>query len=128
LSAIALEFVCHLYLIFTIMSAYAVGHISKLSICRDVVTYLRRIDETLKPFSGRFLVHGAEPEVLEGSFEGQLIIIEFPDLEHARSWYHSPAYQEIVSLRTNHAESNIIIVDSVSAGHQATDTLRHDPP
>jgi uncharacterized protein (DUF1330 family) len=107
------------------MSAYAVGRISELSICRDIIEYLQRIDDTLKPFSGHFLVHGAEPEIMEGTFEGQLIIIEFPDMERARSWYQSPAYQEIVPLRANHSESNIIIVDSVSEGHQATDTLRH---
>jgi uncharacterized protein (DUF1330 family) len=107
------------------MSAYAVGRISELSICRDIVKYLQRIDATLKPFEGHFLVHGAEPEILEGAFEGQLIIIEFPDLDRARSWYHSPAYQEIVPLRANHAdESNIIIVDGVEKDHQATDTLR----
>jgi uncharacterized protein (DUF1330 family) len=106
------------------MPAYAVGHISEIAINRDVVKYLKRIDKTLEPFSGRFLVHGADPEILEGTFPGQLIIIEFPDLERARSWYNSTDYQEIVSLRTNNAESSIIIVDGVSEDHHATDTLR----
>lgn len=108
------------------MSAYAVGRISGLEICRDVVRYLNRIDDTLKPFGGRFLVHGAEPDIMEGTFEGQLIIIEFPDHDSARSWYQSQAYQEIAPMRSDHAEeSNIIIVDQVEEGHKAMDTLRH---
>jgi uncharacterized protein (DUF1330 family) len=106
------------------MPAYAVGHIRELSMGPDMVKYLKRIDETLKPFEGQFLVHGAKPEVLEGEFPGQLIIIEFPGIKSARAWHESKAYQEILPLRTNHSEGEVIIVDGVAENHRAIDTLR----
>jgi uncharacterized protein (DUF1330 family) len=89
--------------------------------------YLRRIDETLEPFGGRFIVHGGRIEVLEGSWTGHLIILEFPDLDAARAWYHSPAYQAIVRLRTDNSEGDTVLVEGVAEGHLATDILPSVP-
>lgn len=105
------------------MSAYAVAHLRKMTVNRKVVFYLRQIDSTLKPYNGRFLVHGEKAEVVEGEFEGYIIIIEFPDIDRARAWYHSDAYQEIVSLRTNNSEGYVILVDGVPANYKASDLL-----
>lgn len=105
------------------MAAYAAGHLREVSMNADIVKYLQRIDATLEPFEGRFLVHGAKPEVLEGEFLGDLIVIEFPGRERARAWYDSAAYQEILPLRTDNSEGDIIIVDGVSEKHCATDIL-----
>jgi uncharacterized protein (DUF1330 family) len=64
--------------------AYGVGHLRDVVVGPEIVEYLERIDATLEPFGGRFIIHGAHPEVLEGSWRGDLIVIEFPDLDHAR--------------------------------------------
>ena len=88
-----------------------------------VVEYLQRIDATLAPFGGRFIVHGGEVEVLEGNWPGHLIVIEFPDRDRASSWYNSDAYQEIVRLRTDNSESDVIMIDGVGSEHRATDVL-----
>ena len=108
------------------MSAYAVAHLAKLNVNRQVVAYLQKIDATLEPYDGRFLVHGRQSEVVEGSFPGYCIIIEFPDMEQARGWYHSDAYQEIVSLRADNSEGSIILVDGVGDDYQASDLLRRN--
>ena len=92
----------------------------------DIVEYLERIDATLEPFGGRFLIHGGPADVREGDWPGDLIVIEFPDRERAAGWYESPAYQEILPLRTRNADGTAIIVDGVGADHRATDIL--DPP
>lgn len=105
------------------MSAYAVAHLREMSVNREVITYLRKIDATLEPFDGRFLVHGKQSEVVEGEFPGYLIIIAFPDMESARGWYHSDAYQDIVSLRINNSEGSVILVDGVPEDYQASDLL-----
>ena len=76
------------------MTAYAVAHLRSVTLGPDITGYLERIDSTLAPFHGRFLVHGAKAEVLEGSWPGDLIILEFPDREPASAWYTSPAYQQ----------------------------------
>lgn len=48
----------------------------------------------------------------EGSWPGNLVIIEFQTLSQARNWYHSTAYRAILPLRTRHVESNTILVDA----------------
>ncbi len=105
------------------MPSYAVAHMRQVTMGPAVVEYLQRIDATLAPFGGRFIVHGGEVEVLEGSWPGHLIVIEFPDLGQARAWYNSGAYQEIVALRTGNSESDVIMVDGVDSEHKATDVL-----
>lgn len=54
---------------------------------------------------------------------GDLIVIEFPDMEAARQWYASPAYQAILPLRTGHASGAIFLVAGVPGDHVATDIL-----
>lgn len=105
------------------MSAYVVAHLHEMRVNRQVITYLQKIDTTLEPYGGRFLVHGKEGEIVEGTFPGHLIIIEFPDMKKAHKWYHSDAYQEIASLRTDNSEGSVIIVDGVADDYQAADLL-----
>ena len=61
--------------------------------------------------------------MLEGRWPGHLIVIEFPDRGRASAWYNSGAYQEIVALRTDNSESDVIMVDGVGNEHKATDVL-----
>ena len=105
------------------MSAYAVGLLKDVNLGPDIVRYLERIDDTMKPYRGRFLLHGEKPEVMEGSLAGDVVVIEFPDIEHARQWYASPAYQDILPLRTRNASSVVFLVDGLPDGHRATDIL-----
>jgi uncharacterized protein (DUF1330 family) len=100
------------------MPAYAVAHLREVAMGPAIVEYLQRIDATLEPFGGRFIV-----EVWEGAWPGHLIIIEFPDRERARAWYESSAYQEILPLRTNNSEGDVVVAEGVSEGHRATDVL-----
>jgi uncharacterized protein (DUF1330 family) len=105
------------------MSAYAVAHMRHVTMGPPIVEYLEKIDATLAPFGGRFIVHGGEIEVLEGSWPGHIIVIEFPDHDRLRAWYKSDAYQQILPLRTSNSQSDVIVVDGVDHDHRATDVL-----
>ena len=105
------------------MPAYAVAHMRRVTMGPAIVEYLERIDATLAPFGGRFIVHGGEFELLEGSWPGNLIVIEFPDRGQASAWYNSDAYSKIVALRTGNSESDVIMIDGVGREHKATDVL-----
>ena len=105
------------------MTTYAVAHVQTVDIGPAIVEYLQRIDATLAPYEGRFIVHGATPDVLEGEFPGFLIVIGFPTREQAEGWYTSPAYQEILPLRLENSTGPAILVDGVGADHRATDVL-----
>jgi uncharacterized protein (DUF1330 family) len=106
------------------MTAYAVGHLQDVDFCDDIVEYLQRIDATLAPFGGRFAVHGATAEVIEGEWRGDLILIAFDDITRARGWYNSAAYRQIIPLRTKHARSVVLLIEGVDATHRATDILQ----
>ena len=68
-------------------------------------------------------MHGGKLTPAEGEWPGDLVIIEFPSREDAVGWYDSPAYQEILPLRTEHSDSMACLVEGVPAGYQATDKL-----
>ena len=105
------------------MTTYAVAHMQTVEMGPAIVEYLNRIDATLAPFEGRFVVHGATPDVLEGEFPGYLIVIGFPTRAQAEGWYASPAYREILPLRLEHSTGPVILVDGVDADHRAVDVL-----
>ncbi|MGW6944604.1 DUF1330 domain-containing protein [Streptomyces xanthophaeus] len=107
------------------MTAYAIAHIRPETMNEDVLRYIEEIQATLEPFGGRFLVHGAEVEVLEGPFPGTVVMVGFPDIERARAWYASPAYQELLPLRTDHIAGTLVLVEGVPADYDARKTAAH---
>ena len=105
------------------MTAYAIAYLRDVDFGDAIIDYLSRIDATLAPFGGRFLVHGGEVDGLEGVWDGDVIIIEFDDRASARGWYASPAYQAILPLRADNSDGIAAIVAGVPTGYQATDGL-----
>ncbi|WP_259782565.1 DUF1330 domain-containing protein [Aestuariispira ectoiniformans] len=105
------------------MKAYAIADLHSVDMGPEIVQYLENIDETLAPFEGRFIVHGGAKSVVEGTWPGDLIIVEFPSKSAAQAWYASPAYQRILALRANNSDGDVAIVEGVSPGHRATDIL-----
>lgn len=110
------------------MTAYAIAHMRRVTMGPAIVEYLEKIDATLAPHGGRFIVHGGDFEVVEGSWPGASIVIEFPDLGQAAAWYSSPAYRKIAALRTDNSDSDIILIDGVGPDHRATDVLNPASP
>ncbi|MFF1464618.1 DUF1330 domain-containing protein [Streptomyces sp. NPDC058330] len=99
------------------MSAYGFAHLRDRRHHPDVLDYLRRVQSTLAPYSGRFVVHGPPAAVLEGSWPGSMVLIEFPGLAEARAWYDSPAYQDILRLRTDHIAGDVLLIEGVGPGY-----------
>ncbi|MET8379788.1 DUF1330 domain-containing protein [Streptomyces microflavus] len=106
------------------MTAYAIAHLRPADgpVEDEVLSYIERIQATMEPYGGRFLVHGAEVEVVEGVWPGALVVIGFPGTEEIRAWYASPAYQEILPLRTRHIDGDVIIVPGVGPEYDASAT------
>src|SRR6266571_3438445 len=101
------------------MTAYALAHLRETGRRPEILEYMERIQATLDPFVGSFLVHGSNIDVREGAYAGTLVIIEFPDIAEARSWYESPAYQQILPLRARHIDGDVILVEGVEPGHDS---------
>jgi uncharacterized protein (DUF1330 family) len=109
------------------MAAYAMAQLRSVDLNTEIAEYLTRIDDTLAPYEGRFLVHGKTPRVVDGTFEGVIVVIEFPDVDHARRWYESDAYQAIVGLRTRNSDGGAFIVEGVAPGYKASSFLEKMP-
>ncbi len=107
----------------TAAKAYAVAYLREVDLGEEIFEYIRRIDLTLAPYGGHFLVHGGAIDDIEGEWDGDLVIIEFPDRAAAREWYDSPGYQEILPLRTEHSQSIAALVEGVPTGYRAVDKL-----
>jgi uncharacterized protein (DUF1330 family) len=107
------------------MKAYALAHLRPAPLHPEVLEYMERIQATLDPFSGRFLIHGGEVDVKEGSWPGAVVLIEFPGMAQARAWYASPAYREILPLRTRHLEGEAILVEGVEPDHDSAQMAAH---
>lgn len=105
------------------MTAYAVAVIRETRFGDEIKEYLRRIDDTLAPFSGKYRVHGGPYQPLEGTWSGDLVVIEFPSMEQARGWYDSDAYRAIRPLRTEHTEGDVLLVQGVRESHKGADLL-----
>lgn len=105
------------------MSAYAIAQLRTVDQNAEIAEYLMRIDDTLAPYGGEFLVHGTTPEVIDGDFPGFVVVIGFPDLTSAHGWYNSSGYQAILPFRLNNSEGGAVIVDGCPAGYLASSYL-----
>jgi uncharacterized protein (DUF1330 family) len=81
----------------------------------DMAEYRSKVQATLDPYGGRFLVRGGTLEVREGAWTPErLVVLEFPSMQHARDWYDSREYREIRGLRTRNSESDFVLVEGYS--------------
>ena len=74
--------------------------------------YKRLAAPTVAACGGKYIARGGRTEVLEGEWKpNRLVILEFPDMEHAKRWLNSPEYREPRKLRHATAVSNMILVE-----------------
>lgn len=77
--------------------------------------YAAKSPGIIAQYGGRFVVRGGDVETLEGdAFEGRLVVVEFPDMETARNFYHSGDYQAAKLIRTPVSEGQFLLVEGVS--------------
>jgi uncharacterized protein (DUF1330 family) len=76
--------------------------------------YVRDVEETIEAFAGRYLVGTRDVDVREGGWRPEIaVILEFPTLDAARSWYESGAYAGLLGIRQRGATSDLVIVGGI---------------
>ena len=76
--------------------------------------YRQRAAGIIEAHGGRYLARGGATQVLEGEWElDRLVVLEFPSVEQAKAWYHSPEYQEIAPIRQGASEGKAVLVQGV---------------
>lgn len=93
--------------------AYLVAHI-EVHDPAGFEEYRSRVVPVLEAFGGRYLVRGGALETLEGAEQRRrMVVIEFPSMDAARGFYHSPAYAPVLQRRLDSAASDIVLVEGV---------------
>ena len=73
--------------------------------------YTKLTPAAIERFGGRFIVRGGEMVTLEGPEEtGRVVVIEFPNLDQAKAFYHSEEYSEVKELRERAATGQFIAI------------------
>jgi uncharacterized protein (DUF1330 family) len=76
--------------------------------------YKKRGAPTLAAFGGRPLVRGGSVEIKEGTWNPKrVVIIEFPSLEQAQSWWDSDEYNQAKKLRHRAASTNAVFIEGL---------------
>ena len=74
--------------------------------------YIEKIPEFIKKHSGRYVVQGVEPELMEGDWKPErVVVIEFPSKNNAREFLQDPDAQTLFTLRHKTTTSQLILVD-----------------
>lgn len=63
---------------------------------------------------GTFIVRGGAHEVLEGEPDDRrIVVLEFPTLDAAKSFYDSDAYTHAREVRAGAAEMEVVVVEGI---------------
>jgi uncharacterized protein (DUF1330 family) len=96
------------------MAAYLISDITVRDRAAFEV-YRTRAADAIHTYGGRYLARLGEVQVLEGSWNpNMIVIVEFPNFERARVWYHSPEYALALEMHDKALSRNLILVDGVN--------------
>ncbi len=74
--------------------------------------YKKLAGPSVAALGGQYLVRGGATDVLEGTRQpNRIVVIEFPSVDAARSWYDSPDYLEARRVREGAANASITLVE-----------------
>ena len=76
--------------------------------------YIKLAPPAIASYGGRYLVRGGAVEPREGDWNpARVVVLEFPTMERARSWYASPEYAPALAIRQRCAKTRMIFVEGV---------------
>ena len=82
---------------------------------RRFAVYQQLASASGEKFGEKFLVRGGAVVELEGSWHApRMVVLEFPSLEQATSWTHSPEYSEAIEARGGAATFTMIALAGIT--------------
>ena len=95
------------------MSAYMIARIN-VTDWDKYNQYIKVTPDIIAEYGGRFIVRGGDTVTLEGPEEKwRIVVIEFPDLDKAKEFYHSPEYANAKKIRAGAAEAQFVAISGV---------------
>jgi uncharacterized protein (DUF1330 family) len=97
-----------------VMVAYLIVRM-KVTDMEQYREYMKLTPAIIEKFGGKFIVRGGDVLTLEGEPETRrIVVVEFPSVEVAQSFYNSDEYQHAISVRKDASEGQFIVVAGVS--------------
>jgi len=77
-------------------------------------TYTQLTPASIASYQGKFIARGGDTIVLEGDWKPKrIVLLEFPSVEIANSWWHSEDYTKARAIRQKAASTKMIIIEGV---------------
>jgi uncharacterized protein (DUF1330 family) len=75
--------------------------------------YRRLAQIAVEHYGGRYLVRGAPYATLEGSWQPErLVVLEFPSMDAAKTFYDSPEYLAARSARAGVSDFDMVLAEA----------------
>jgi uncharacterized protein (DUF1330 family) len=97
------------------MSAYVVLTREKALDKLELGAYLKEAPATLAGHEFRVLAFNGSHEELEGPSTEGTVILEFPSIEAAKTWYNASPYREVSEHGLKGANYRVTLVEGVSS-------------
>ena len=95
------------------MAAYLIAEV-EITDPKAYEEYRKIVPGTIAQYGGRYLVRGGSVETKEGGWTpSRVVVLEFPSMDQARKWYHSPEYAPALAIRTRAGKSKVILVEGI---------------
>lgn len=73
--------------------------------------YMKLTPPLVEAHGGKFIARGGEVVTLEGEEETRrVVLLEFPSVADAQTFFDSPGYSEARAVRANAAEAQFVVV------------------
>jgi uncharacterized protein (DUF1330 family) len=109
------------------MVAYVIGEV-EVTDPEGYEPYKPLAEASILAHGGVYRVRGGQTESLEGEApRGRVVVLEFPDVDTARRWYRSAAYQAALPLRQAASNGRLFLVEGCPPGCRGR-AMRIGPP
>lgn len=74
--------------------------------------YIEKVPAFIEKHGGCYRVQGAEPEVIEGEWKPErIVVLEFPSGKAAKEFLEDPEFQPLLAVRHRSTRGNLILVE-----------------
>jgi uncharacterized protein (DUF1330 family) len=93
------------------MPAYLIANITVKDPVR-FAEYREKVAPMIAAQGGRYLIRGGAVTVVEGEpFLNRVVVLEYPDMETLKRFYHGAAYAPLIALRESCTVSHVALVE-----------------
>ena len=77
--------------------------------------YIADVPKIAAKYGGKYRARGGAVEQLEGDWlPSRMVIIEFPDMDSLKAFYHCDEYRPYIKIRQGLTDTNLIAVEGLA--------------